>query len=60
VPAASLPPVASGGVAMLTREVTLWRPRHAAVRKADVAAVPPARVQAMPQAVADWLIAHGG
>jgi hypothetical protein len=58
VPAGSLPPVAAGGSAMFTREVTLWRPRHGGHVGFPQGRLPPARVQAMPQAVADWLAAH--
>jgi hypothetical protein len=60
VPAASLPAVGHGTVAAYTREVTLWRPRHGGHVGFPQGSVPPARVLAMPQAVADWLATHAG
>ncbi len=53
VPAASLPRAGEAG-----RHVTLWQPGHGG-HVGFPAGGPPGHVLAMPEAVADWLAAHG-
>jgi uncharacterized protein len=60
VPAVSLPAVAAGGVAQLTSNVTLWRPAQGGHVGFPHGRLPPARVLAMPTAVADWLAQQAG
>jgi uncharacterized protein len=58
VPAASLPPTGGAEVAEVGRFVTLWQPPHGG-HVGFPAGAPPGHLQAMPQAVVDWLARHG-